>query len=133
MTLKCSNATKIAKHTLIIVIVNTFTPTTVTPTRITDTIATFIDHIYYSDGTKHDNSIITGGNLWCDISDHLPNFVFLQDSFKKNKHDFTTLPSVRLHTSKNVGKFVKSVTGINWTELYEIENPNRPTAYNFFN
>jgi len=112
-------------------VVNNFSPVIVMPTRITDTSATLIDHIYYSDGTKcRDNSIITAGNLWCDISDHLPNFVFLQDSFKK-KHDFTTLPLVRLHTSHNIEKFVKSVSDINWSELYNIENPNE--AYNFFN
>jgi len=45
------------------------------PTRITDKSATLIDHIYYSDGKKsNDCSIITAGNLWCDITDYLPNF-----------------------------------------------------------
>jgi len=90
-------------------IVNNFTPVIAMPTRITDKSATLIDHIYYSDGKKcNDSSIITAGNLWCDITDHLANFVFLQDSFKK-KHDFTTLPFVRLHTTQNIKQFVRSV------------------------
>ena len=66
-------------------VVNNFFPVIVMPTRITDTSATLIDHIYYSDGTKcRDNSIITAGNLWCDISDHLPNFVFCKTALKRN-------------------------------------------------
>jgi len=64
-----------------------------------------------------------------DVTDHLPNFVFLQDSFKK-RHDFTTLPFVRLHTTHNIKQFVRSVCDINWSQIYNIENPNE--AYNFF-
>ena len=66
--------TKVYLDTLIM---NNFTPVVVMPTRITDRSATLIDHICYSDCGKHNaSSIITGGNLWCDITDHLPNFVF---------------------------------------------------------
>jgi len=68
--------------------------------------------------------------LWCDVTDHLPNFVFLQVSFKK-KHDFTTLPFVRLHTTHNIKQFVRSACDISWSQVYNIENPNE--AYNFFN
>ena len=99
------------------------------PTRITDKSATIIDHIYYSDGSKcNTNSIISGGNLWCDITDHLPNFAVLSNN-KGKKHDFTALPFVRLHSSQNIGKFLKSLSSINWNDLNQYNNSN--DAYNF--
>ena len=111
------------------VIVNNFSPAVVMPTRITNKNATLIDHIYYSHRFNQDaNKIITGGNLWSDITDHLPNFVFLEDC-GKNKCDFTTLPYVRLYYQNNISKFVKSVHNIDWTELYKYDNPDE--AYNF--
>ena len=112
-------------------IVNNFSPVVVMPTRITDRSATIIDHIYYSDCTKPGASkIISGGNLWCDITDHLPNFVFLRGG-GTDKYDSINPPFVRLHTPKNVEKFVQSVGGIDWTDLYCYNNPDE--AYNFFN
>lgn len=56
-------------------LLNKFLPIIIMPSRLADSCATLIDHIYYFDGTncKHDYPVI-GGNLWCDISDHLPNF-----------------------------------------------------------
>jgi len=70
------------------------------PTRITDKNATIIDHIYYSDGNKSDTkNIISGGNLWYDITDHLPNFAVLSNN-KGKKYNFTALPFVRLHSLK---------------------------------
>ena len=108
---------------------NNFTPVVVMPTRITDRSATLIDHICYSDCGKHSpSSIITGGNLWCDITDHLPNFVFLHSSRGK-KYDCIPLPLVRLHSSKNIEKFTNSVNSVDWTELYQYSNAN--DAYNF--
>ena len=57
-------------------IVNNFVPVVVMPTRISDRSATLIDHVYFCDATKRNgNSVITAGNFWCDITDHLPNFV----------------------------------------------------------
>ena len=108
---------------------NNFTPVVVMPTRITDRSATLIDHIYYSDCSKHDcNDIITAGNLWCDITDHLPNFVFISNN-KGKKYDYKTLPLVRLHSQKNIEKFVKCLKNTNWNDLYQYSNSN--DAYNF--
>ena len=60
---------------------NNITPTVVMPTRITANSSTIIDHIYYTNGGKSDTrDILTAGNLWCDISDHLPNFLLLESS-----------------------------------------------------
>ena len=50
---------------------NNFLPVIVMPTRITDRSATLVDH--YSDGSyKNSNNLVNMGNIWCDITDHLP-------------------------------------------------------------
>ena len=43
------------------------------PTRITDHTATLIDNIYFNSNEHY----CIGGNLVCDISYHLPNFLFI--------------------------------------------------------
>jgi len=102
--LKNISTTRVYLDTLIM---NNFTPVVVMPTRITDRSATLIDHINfcYSDCGKHNaSSIITGGNLWCDITDHLPNFVFLHSSRGKNMIVLHCLLSDFIHqkTLKNL-------------------------------
>jgi len=105
--LKKSQYHQDTKEYLDTLIVNNLTPLVVMPTRITDRSATLIDHIYYSDCSKHDtNNIITGGNLWCDLTDHLPNFAFLSNNRRK-KYDYTTSPLVRLHSPKEHRKICK--------------------------
>ena len=48
------------------------------PTRITETSATIIDHIYYYEGINGKQELtVMSGNLWCDISDHLPNYILI--------------------------------------------------------
>jgi len=55
---------------------NSFIPAIIMPTRITDRSATLIDHIYYSTGSyKNDNNLVKTGNIWCDITDHLPDYI----------------------------------------------------------
>ena len=128
--LKKSQYHQDTKRYLDTLIVNNFTPVVVMPTRITDKSATLIDHIYYSDCSKRDtNNIITGGNLWCDLTDHLPNFAFLSNN-RGAKYDYTRLPLVRLHSPKNIEEFVKSMNSINWNNLHQYSNSN--DAYNFF-
>ena len=50
-----------------------FQPHILQPTRITDHTATLIDNIYFN-SIEH---CCISGNLVCDISDHLPNFLFI--------------------------------------------------------
>ena len=72
------------------------------PTKISNTSATLIDHVYYYDpicSTK--NCVITGGNFWCDLTDHLPNFVFLQN-YSGNEHMSDDLPYVRIRYVKTL-------------------------------
>ena len=109
-------------------IVNNFHPVVVMPTRISDNSATLIDHIYYCDPIKCDSkNLITGGNFWCDITDHLPNFVLLENHVGR-KHELNSLPYIRLHSPKNIENFRKAVSTFNWNELYEFSNVNETYA-----
>ena len=48
------------------------------PTKVTKRFATLIDRIYYSDDKyKNNNNLLTTGNMWCDITDYLANYVLL--------------------------------------------------------
>jgi len=55
------------------------------PTRITDQSKTIIDHIYYYEGNNCTRNLnIMSGNFWCDVSDHLPNYVIVSNPKKAN-------------------------------------------------
>jgi len=102
----------------------------VMPTRITDRSATLIDHIYYYDpAVSNIDKVITGGNFWCDITDHLPNFVLIENKAGR-KHEPNSLPFVKLYSPKNIGKFKKAINNLDWNELYYYSDSNE--AYNFF-
>ena len=64
-----------------------FQPYILQPTRITDHSETLIDNIFYN-STDHD---LISGNLICDISNHLPNFMFIYKlSISQCRTDFHT-------------------------------------------
>ena len=115
-------------------IMNNFTPTIIMPTRITDTSATIIDHIYYYKGRgKHPGAAgdlkMISGNLLCDLSDHLPNFTILM----KNKTSrVNERPNVRIFSSHNKLHFNYALKNSNWSCVYSETDVN--TAYdNFIN
>jgi len=79
---------------------NNFLPAIMMPTRISDKSATTIDHIYYSFGNTTSSDItVKSGNIWCDITDHLPNYIlFINDKCKtKNVNKNTYRPPVYFH------------------------------------
>ena len=111
-------------------LVNNFVPVVVMPTRISDTSATLIDHVYYYDPIRTTrNSVITGGNFWCDLTDHLPNFVFLQN-YSGTEYQSDDLPYVRLHSVKNIEKFKTAINNVSWNKLSQYKNVNE--AYSSF-
>ena len=57
------------------------------PTRISVSRKSLLDHIYTNDF----NRLIFSGIVLCDISDHLPTFIFIKDIIdtKKNQKKFT--------------------------------------------
>jgi len=51
------------------------------PTRITKNSSTLIDHIFYREGCNNIKDLQTAsGNLWCNLTDHLPNYFLIFDN-----------------------------------------------------
>jgi len=79
-----------------------------TPSRITDSTSTVIDHIYYFEGNNCKNDyLVKSGNLWCDITDHLPNSMLITGN--SSTKCVENRPLVRLFnlvfSSNNVQKY----------------------------
>jgi len=103
-------------------LVNNFMPTIIMPTRITDLSETLVDHIYYSEGSNSKRDInIKSGNLWCDLIDHLPNYILIFNKYNKTKLNPRL---VRIFSDSNIDKFKKAISEINWQQLYALDNVN---------
>ena len=67
------------------------------------------------------------GNIWCDISDHLPNYIFImnnKDNQEKTKKD--PLPLIRLYAANNMQKFKNKVHA--WFHSY-LSDRKQTTLY----
>jgi len=106
-----------------------FLPVVIMPTRIIDNSATIIDHIYYNAGyNKNKDLVVRSGNLWCDVTDHLPNFIII-DRMQPVK-EVQKRPLIRLHSPINVQKFCDIVSGTEWSNILCCNDPNK--AYETF-
>ena len=85
-----------------------FIPCINLPTRFCDTTATLIDHIMIKVPRKLIQSKVSAGNLLTDITDHLPNFVFINTKIKINNKR----PYVRLFTKRKIAKFLADTENI---------------------
>ena len=93
-----------------------FLPVLLLPTRITRKTATLIDHIYYYEGNNKKNGAkLMSGNLFADLSDHLPNFALLVNNLKKI--DYNSRPYIRLYTKANKDKFHDELKNIKWNQI----------------
>ena len=93
---------------------NNFIPYISTPTRITDTSATLIDHIFTKLSPKHLSAAILAGNLIFDLSDHLPNFLIWEDtSCAPSNNRLLT----RLFSDKNICKFRQHLDSVDWNHI----------------
>jgi len=102
-------------------------PTIIMPTRITDLSETLVDHIYYNEGSNSKRDInIKSGNLWCDVTDHLPNYILIFNQYNKTKLNPRL---VRIFCDSNIDKFRKALSEINWKQLYALDNVNRAYLY----
>jgi len=103
---------------------NNFLPVIVMPTRITESSASVIDHMYYFEGKNVKRELtVNTGNLWSDITDHLPNYFVI--SYKKpSKSLLSDRPSVRIYSNKNIHKFRRLVQSIDWKIMYSCNNVN---------
>jgi len=102
-------------------VLHNFLPILLLPTRVTDHSCTLIDHIYYHEGQRSRNAVqLTSGNLFSDISDHLPNFVLLVKT--ASKINYKERPFIRLFTPKNKEKFNRALSDINWNVVFNGSN-----------
>ena len=84
---------------------NSFIPCITIPTRITDRSATLIDHILLKTTKNHIHTKVSAGNLISDISDHLPNFIYIDLVIQKYKDR----PLIRLFTRNKIDKYHSEV------------------------
>ena len=104
-----------------------FIPCITLPTRITDHSISLIDHIFIKTPKKLIQNKCSSGNLIVDISDHLPNFSFLDIQTKSIKDR----PFTRLFTDNKIKLFKEGLI----TENVLIEDSDLSdvdTAYNIF-
>ena len=96
-----------------------FNPHILQPTRITHHSATLIDNIFLNSITHHTIS----GNIYYDLTDHLPNFLII------NK--FSTLPKKFKITKRdyprfNESDFLEDIETVNWNK--ELADSNDPSV-----
>ena len=95
-----------------------FLPNILQPTRITDHTATLIDNIFFNSN----EFCSTSGNLVYDLTDHLPNFLFLNTlSWKSNSgtrytHDYSNLVQEDL---------LLDVQAIEWENMFKENDINQ--------
>lgn len=106
---------------------NLFTPAITIPTRITDTCTSLIDHIFIRLPTKYLSSEITSGNLYCDISDHLPNFCIISDT---GEHRNASRPMGRIYNNDNFALFTQAIEYTDFSSVFSSSDVN--IAYNAF-
>ena len=119
------------QHYLNTVLTSDFLPVILMPTRITDNTATLIDHIYLHQPANGNSFKIVAGNLYADITDHLPNFIFLNDTKEAGDRNCNR-KMIRLMTTKHFTDFRHKLNMVNWETV--VNDPDVGSAYkNFFN
>ena len=90
-----------------------FQPHITKPTRITDHSATLIDHIYFNSMEHRTIS----GNILCDITDHLPNFLII-NKFSYNFSNSKTVIYRRDYSNVTSDDFLNEVKSVHWEEVF---------------
>jgi len=103
-----------------------FIPTITLPTRITDHSVTLLDHIHLYKPLKEIDRVAECGNIFFDISDHLPNFILLEGKTSRK----VERPYIRIYSEKNISRFKTEMSNISWEDVYTCEGTN--AAYNNF-
>ncbi len=91
------------------------------PTRITEDTMTLIDNILISLNNNNISTERVSGNIFCDISDHLPNFLMYGKNKPSNVQ--SKRPFVHIYSAKNMERF-KQIIGEKdtWAEILQSES-----------
>ena len=124
------NVDRLTENYLSILFSNNVLPVIYYPTRIAQSSATIIDHIYWCNNKNCNDTTVISGNLYADVSDHLPNFIFINKTLPINK--ISDRPMIRIYSDKNNKNFCEYLRNVDWGNiLYKETDTNR--AYdNFF-
>ncbi len=103
------------------VLQNDFIPTITLPTRIVEGSVSLLNHILINTKIiKNDCNIITG-NIYCGITDHLPNFIIISEKDKFNKPE---RPLIRIFGTTNMTKFKEMISNASWEDFHKTTDPN---------
>ena len=115
------------------VLQNSFIPCITIPTRITNHSASIIDHILLKTPKNLIHTKVSAGNLIADISDHLPNIIFIDITIVTPKER----PLVRLFTPKKISEYLQKIDNekplITYVNKANINVNNLQNTYNEFN
>ena len=96
------------------------------PTRVTESSATVIDHIFCN-FLPEDVYLLKSAILTWDLADHLGTVLILG----VNKTvDFNRRPLIRIYSEKNINSFINELSQIHWDKVYFSSNVNN--SYNEF-
>lgn len=103
-----------------------FLPLILSPTRITQQSSTLIDHIMYNGciGNK-----TYSGNIYADISDHLPNYAFIP--FFQLHSKIKERPLIYLNSKQNLTDFVSLINNTQW-QIHESSDNAASVFKNFY-
>ena len=115
------------------VLQNSFIPCITIPTRITNHSASILDHILLKTPKNLIHTKVSAGNLITDISDHLPNIIFIDITIITPKER----PLIRLFTPKKISEYLLKIEDekplINYVNKSNIDDNNLQSTYNEFN
>ena len=105
-----------------------FLPYILAPTRITDYKVSTLDHIFARLPLNNIENNIYSGNIFAEITDHLPNFISISKSPKpvNKKHR----PLIRIFSENNINQFRTSLSEVNWEDLLNVDDTDE--AYDIF-
>ena len=98
------------------------------PTRITDNPTTLIVHINMCIPLKYMDNDIISGNLFVDISDHLPNFIIVKGT-SKTSHT-SECPKVTIFIERNISSFIYEPDNITWEHVMTCKDIDK--SYHMF-
>ena len=123
------NVDRLTENYLSVLFSNNVLPVIYYPTRIAQSSATIIDHIYWCNNKNCNDTTVVSGNLYADVSDHLPNFIFINKTLPINK--ISDRPMIRIYSDKNNKSFCEYLRNVDWENiLYNETDTNR--AYDNF-
>ena len=114
------------------VLQNAFIPCVTLPTRVTDHSVSLIDHILVKTPKNLIHNKVSAGNFITDISDHLPNILFIDQVTQKYKDH----PLTRLFSPNKISKFTENVgqekSLISYENTINIKDNNLQNTYSEF-